>query len=204
MKMGAKMIFKISGGIVVALILWYSFLTGEKLSFEETVFKHRDEILDFMKNNDESPLPDSVRTGFEGLDYFAPDPSFKVEAALELISDNSKLNTVTNDGQVRKYTRYAYAIFDLSGQQYQVTLLLDDTEKDGSLFLPFGDITNGNSTYGGGRYLDLQLNKRNTIIIDFNLAYNPYCAYSADYSCPLPPLENQLSVAINAGEKNFN
>ena len=202
--MGPWKILKIFGGVVVAIILLYSFLPGKKLSHEESVLKHRDEILDFMKTNEESPLPDSVKSGFEGFDYFVPDPSFKVSVSLERISGNSKLNIVTNDGQVRGYTKYAYAIFDISGQKYQLLLLRADlTENDESLFLPFGDLTNGESTYGGGRYLDLQLTKKNTITIDFNLAYNPYCAYSADYSCPLPPAENRLSVAINAGEKNF-
>lgn len=204
MKMDVKMIFKISSGVVVAIILFYSFFAGEKLSYEETVLKHRNEIFDFMKNSDQSPLLDSVRSSFEGFDYFDPDRSFKVKASLELISDNSKMEIVTNTGEVRQYTRYAHAIFDLSGQQYQVTLLRgDQDESDESLTLLFGDITNGESTYGGGRYLDLKLISRNRITLDFNLAYNPYCAYNADYSCPLPPAENRLSVAINAGEKNF-
>ncbi len=202
--MGSKKTLKYFGGVVVAIILLYSFLPGEKLPYEETVFEHRDEILDFMKNNDESPLSDSIKSSFEGFDYFEPDPLFKVKASLVRISENSNLKMVTNDGQVREYTKYAYAIFNLSGQQRQLTLLQADLEEsDGTLFLPFGDLTNGETTYGGGRYLDLQLTSKNTITIDFNLAYNPYCAYSADYSCPLPPSENRLSVAINAGEMNF-
>jgi len=202
--MGSKKILKFSGGVVVAIILLYSFFPGEKLPYEETVFEHRDEILDFMKNNDESPLSDSLKSSFEGFDYFEPDPFFKVKASLVRISENSNLKIVTNDGQVREYTKYAYAIFDLSGQQRQLTLLQADLEEsNGTLFLPFGDLTNGETTYGGGRYLDLQFTNKNTIIIDFNLAYNPYCAYSANYSCPLPPSENRLSVAINAGEMNF-
>ncbi len=205
MKMSSKTILKIFGGSVVAIILWYSMLPGEQLPFEETVIIHREEILDFMKHSEESPLPDSLKSNFNGFDYFAPDPSFKVSASLERISEQLELNMTTNDGKAQVYTKYGYASFELFGQQHRLTLLqASSAAEDGALFLPFGDNTNGESTYGGGRYLDLEFTKRNTITIDFNLAYNPYCAYSASYSCPLPPAENQLTVAINAGEKNFD
>ena len=196
-----KIVKLIGGGVVIAILL-YSFLPGEKQSFEETIKAHRIEITEFMKEGSDSPLPDTLKSGFEGLNYFTPDPSFKIQATLDKITDNSKLSIPTNDGEIRVFTRYAYANFELSGKGYQLTLLLPN-EGD-QLFLPFGDLTNGNSTYGGGRYLDIDKTTRNKITIDFNLAYNPYCAYGTDYSCPLPPTENTLSASINAGEMNFD
>ena len=196
-----KIVKLIGGGVVIAILV-YSFLQGEKLSFEETIKAHRVKITEFMKADSESPLPDTLKSGFEGLNYFTPDPSYKIRAALDRITDNSKLSIPTNDGEIRVFTRYAYANFEFSGKPHQLTLLLPN-EGD-LLFLAFGDLTNGNSTYGGGRYLDIEKTNGNKITIDFNLAYNPYCAYGADYSCPLPPAENKLSISIYAGEKNFN
>jgi uncharacterized protein (DUF1684 family) len=174
------------------------------VSYEDKIANHREEIHDFMKDNSDSPLPDSIKSNFRTLDYFGPDPEFKVKASLELIDNDPVINMATSDGETRRYTRYAYARFELKGQLYQLTLLkpMEDKSSQG-LFLPFGDSTNGDETYGGGRYLDLESTDKSSITIDFNLAYNPYCVYSTAYSCPLPPAENQLTVAISAGEKNF-
>jgi len=196
-----KIVKLLGGGVVVAILL-YSFLPGEKLTFEETIEAHRMKITEFMKEDSDSPLSDSLKPGFEGLNYFSPDPLFKIGATLDRITDDSKLSIPTNDGEIRVFTRYAYANFELSGNHYQLTLLLPN--EGNQLFLPFGDLTNGNSTYGGGRYLDIDKTTGNKITIDFNLAYNPYCAYGAEYSCPLPPTENKLSASINAGEMTFN
>jgi uncharacterized protein (DUF1684 family) len=202
--MNSQKILKTLGAIVVAIILIYSFIPGDKLSYTETILKHREQTNDFMQHDEESPLPDSLKAEFTGLDYFEPDPEFKIRATLETIPGNNVIKMPTSDGQVREYIKYAYASFELLGKQHRVTLLqLVNGEDAGSLFLPFGDLTNGKTTYGGGRYLDLESTTQNRITIDFNLAYNPYCVYSADYSCPLPPAENQLEAAIEAGAKNY-
>lgn len=202
--MNSKKSLKILGGVVVALILGYSFMPAAWVSYEERIANHREEIQGFMKNDQESPLPDSIKSNFRTLEYFEPDPEFKVKATLELIDNSPDLNIATSDGKTRLYTKYAYAHFELQGQQYQLTLLKPmDDKSNQDLFLPFGDPTNGEETYGGGRYLDLESTSKKNIMIDFNLAYNPYCVYSTEYSCPLPPAENQLTVGIRAGEKNF-
>ena len=169
---------------------------------KSTVLQHRETIHDFMKNDPESPLPDSLISKFNRLSYFAPDISYKVRATLERIPGDDIINMATSDGASRSYIRYAYAAFEMLGGEHKLTLL-KPVEEDQELFLPFGDKTNGESTYGGGRYINLEMTSGNKITIDFNLAYNPYCVYSPDFSCPLPPVENQLKVAINAGEKNF-
>jgi hypothetical protein len=94
---------------------------------------------------------------------------------------------------------------DLSLVVYQNEQLMQDTAFENYLFLPFTDLTNGEESYGGGRYLDLEISKlkNNSILIDFNKAYNPYCAYASGYNCPVPPRENNLPIAIRAGEKVY-
>ena len=202
--MSSSSILKAFGGLIMVIILLYSFLPGENVSYHQTVVQHREELNDFMKNHRESPLPDSLKQNFTGLNFFEPNPEFKVEAALETIPGTPTLVMATSDGETRQYERFAYAFFELGGKQNRLTLfkVVDDGQE--SLFLPFGDTSNGEETYGGGRYLDLELTTKDRIAIDFNLAYNPYCVYSTNFSCPLPPAENQLAIAIPAGEKNFN
>ena len=201
--MKSNQILKIFGAVVVAIILLYSFLPLERIPYEETIANHRDEIDDFMANDEESPLPDSLTQRFNGLNYYPANPEFKVKATLETVPGTPTLVVATSDGETREYLKYAYAYFQLAGKENRLTLLKPKDQGPEDIFLPFGDLSNGDDTYGGGRYLDLKLTRKNWLTIDFNLAYNPYCVYSTDYSCPLPPAENQLSIAIEAGEKNF-
>ena len=201
--MKSNQILKIFGAVAVVIILLYSFLPGEKIPYEQSIADHRDGIDEFMKNDRDSPLADSLKQAFNGLRYYPPKPDFKVKATLETVPGNTTLVVTTNDGETREYLKYAYAYFELQGKENRLTLLQPKDEGPENLFLPFGDVSNGNETYGGGRYIDLKHDGKDQIIIDFNLAYNPYCVYSIDYSCPLPPAENQLSIAIEAGEKNF-
>ena len=200
--MGQKKILKLLGAVIIAIILVYSFIPSNTISYPEKIELHRSEILDFFKFDEESPLSDSLKADFVALDYFDIDPAFKVRATLERIPGKEIMKVPTSDGKVREYTRYAYASFELNGKNCRVTLLKPIDENN--LFLPFGDLSNGDSTYGGGRYIDLETTTQNKITIDFNLAYNPYCVYNGDYSCPLPPSENQLEVIIEAGEKDFS
>ena len=202
--MNSKKILKIIGAIVVVLILAYSFMPSVWITYEQKIINHRAELNEFMKDDPESPLPDSTRTSFRTLDFYPPNPDFKVEASLEILEDKQIIRMGTSDGKTREYLRFAYASFELAGSQNRVTLLrpMDEKSND-ALFLPFNDLTNGEETYGGGRYLDLEIPDNNKLTIDFNLAYNPYCVYSNDYSCPLPPAENRLAISVTAGEKIF-
>ena len=200
--MKSSKILKIFGAAAVVIILLYSFLPGERIPYEQSISNHRDKIDDFMKNDRESPLADSLSENFNGLNYYPANEDYKVRATLESIPERPSLVVATSDGESREYIKYAYAYFELGGKENRLTLL-QPVEDPENLFLPFGDLSNGNETYGGGRYLDLKKADQKRITIDFNLAYNPYCVYSVDYSCPLPPAENQLSIAIEAGEKNF-
>lgn len=190
-------------GLVVLVILFYSFFQGEQ-DYPQVITQHREEVDKFMKFSDDSPIMDSIKADFEGLRYFPINPEYKVTAALEKLSKNQTLTLGTSDGKNKTYTKYAYATFQIGGVTSKL-LLLQSQDENGQkhLFIPFGDQTNGNETYGGGRYLDLEFTKGSQTTIDFNMSYNPYCAYSPNFSCPLPPAENRLAISIEAGERNY-
>ena len=157
-----------------------------------------------------SPLGPEDRRDFDGLTYFDPTPDYRVEATVELDeSDETVTMETTADGE-ELYERAALLHFevpDQRGESTDCTLVgyqrVDQGE--GSLFVPFRDKTTGQQTYPGGRYMELHydgaLEDDVTFTLDFNLAYNPFCAYSKAYECPLPPQENWLEVAIPAGER---
>ena len=144
------------------------------------------------------------------VDYFNPDERYNVVAKVELLHQEPSFRMPTYDGTSNEYRRYARLLFSLGGQEFVLTvyqsiaLFQNPTYKD-HLFLPFLDKSNGEQTYEGGRYIDLDIQdiKGGTIGIDFNKAYNPYCAYSNGYRCPQPPVENQLQVVVEAGEKKY-
>jgi hypothetical protein len=153
---------------------------------------------DFFGSSPDSPVND--RSAFTGLDYYDEEPSLALELEIEP-GDGSEVRVQTSDGQERTYTRDATVSFDMQGEE--VSLTLYGTGHSHGYFLSFRDATSGKETYGAGRYLDVQPAKRGKVKIDFNLAYNPFCAYNDAYSCPLPPGENWLQVAIRAGEKDY-
>ena len=191
--------------LVAGISVIYSLQGGEsKEAYIERIQEERQRTEGFMRSNPESPFaPDSIE--FKGLDYYAPDPDYRVRARLTPIQSQKLLQMPTSTGEEEKYIRYAYADFDLNGQPQRL-LLLQPFDSQTMLFVPFADATSGEETYGGGRYLDLEMPPRTggkTIELDFNKAYNPYCAYNASFSCPLPPKENMLDVAIRAGEKAY-
>ncbi|WP_422348664.1 DUF1684 domain-containing protein [Flagellimonas sp.] len=172
------------------------------------------DILNFQKglnasfrNPDSSPLPDRYRKDFNGLDFYEPDTTYIVHAKLERTPEAIPflMKTTTNDH--RNEVVYGIAHFELHGTPYQLEIYQSMDEPDEGLedylFLPFLDNTNGNETYGGGRYIDLTIPKGDTIVIDFNKAYNPYCVYNKKYSCPLVPRQNYLRTNVRAGVKDF-
>jgi uncharacterized protein (DUF1684 family) len=151
----------------------------------------------------ESPLtPDQLR-GFAGLAYFPENPDLIVEAPLESADDaGDELTLQTSTGDTVTYRRAGVVRFAVDGQSAQVTLFAADDRDE--LFLPFRDATSGIESYGAGRYLEVNPpGDDGRVGVDFNYAYNPYCAYNGDWSCPLPPVENWLTVPIRAGEKDF-
>lgn len=145
------------------------------------------------------------------LDFFAPDTSWRVPAQLALTPDSQPFDMLTYSGATRRYRQYGTLQFERFGRPYtlriyqNLTLMEKDSAYRDYLFLPFKDASNGSATYGGGRYLDFRTSdiQRNVLVLDFNKTYNPYCAYSDGYNCPIPPKENHLTIPVSAGEKMY-
>ncbi|HEY3405997.1 MAG TPA: DUF1684 domain-containing protein [Ohtaekwangia sp.] len=193
--------------VVVALIsVFYSFLGQDQSGYLKQIEEERAEKERFMKTSKESPFAENP-TDFKGLTYYPPDLKYKITADLTPITNKQVVLLPTSDGKEERYVEYAFAEFDLDGYHNKLLILemVDMGPYRGKLFLAFGDETSAVETYGAGRYLDItKVQGSNTITLDFNQAYNPYCAYNESYSCPIPPRENLLKVAIRAGEKNYH
>jgi uncharacterized protein (DUF1684 family) len=142
---------------------------------------------------------------FKQLSYFEPDPKFVVSAKLERFEHPTPIDLATSRGLKKPYVRYGFLRFELDGTPCVLTAFRPAGSPGPDLFVPFRDATSGKTTYGAARFLDLEepADKAARLTIDFNQAYNPYCAYSDAYNCPMPPPENQLTVAVTAGEKAF-
>lgn len=153
----------------------------------------------------QSPLPAAVLTRFEGLHYYEPNDDFAVPAVLNRSSSLDTINMLTTTSELRQFIRFGVFKFSIGDKQEQLTAYgFIDGDKKSELFVPFKDATNGIDTYETGRYLTVALlDDDSSYVIDFNEAYNPYCAYNDAYSCPLVPKENVLLVPIEAGEKKW-
>ncbi len=150
----------------------------------------------------QSPLTPEQRKSFAGLRYFPENPSLRFRVPLTRLSGAEKVRMQTSTAHVATYIKYGTVQFTVAGQPQ--TLTLYKSEDHDALFLPFTDATSDADTYGAGRYLDPTVEPDGTIVLDFNLAYNPYCAFDPiKWSCPLPPAENRLKVRIEAGELKF-
>jgi uncharacterized protein (DUF1684 family) len=162
--------------------------------------KHKDE---YFASGDHSPLAHADRHDFKGLSYFPYNPSLQFELDIDATQDQgSPITLNTSDGQKVDFLIAGKVRFLADNGEYELTLLKDYDR--GRFFLPFNDATNGLETYKDGRYLDPQQKPNGKLVLDFNYAYNPYCAYDDGWSCPLPPAENKLPVEIRAGEKAFH
>jgi uncharacterized protein (DUF1684 family) len=149
-----------------------------------------------------SPVPPANRSKVLPLKYYAPDPSYSVAASLRLRDERPVFEMPTSTGTVRRMQLVGVLEFTLKGQPMTLGAFVEEgTQQISQLFVPFADLTTGKDTYDAGRYLDLHPTATNIYEIDFNRAYNPYCAYSKAYECPFPPPSNRLKVAVTAGEK---
>lgn len=156
---------------------------------------------EFFKHDWQSPLEADQRRDFTGLKYFPENPALRFTLPIEPYPDPAIVTMQTSTGSVREYVKYGQFSFEVNGET--ATLQVYQDADDGYFFLPFVDATAPEETYGAGRYLDIEQNADGTFTIDFNYAYNPYCAYNDKWSCPIPPKENRLKVRIEAGEKNY-
>ncbi len=152
-----------------------------------------------------SPLEDADRATFDSLTYFPPARKYSVTADYQVLPNPDTVKMPMTTGATEPYLRFGKATFNLEGQRVSLTLFLKVKAADSTFFVPFSDKTNGQNTYEGGRFLDIPkpAADENTITLDFNKAYNPFCVYNYNYACPIPPAENRLPIAVTAGEKSF-
>lgn len=161
----------------------------------------------FFASSPQSPVPADERVRFPGLSYFPPDPAYRVEARVVPFERPQLVEMETSTGDVRPQMRFAELLFRLGDQDLRLTGFAEPGDlRPEELFIPFRDATSAHETYGAGRYLEVPVtytDDTGTATLDFNLAYNPYCAYSPYYSCPIPPAENTLPIRIEAGERTY-
>lgn len=172
---------------------------------EQTAAEFQKELDAFYKDPTESPLKSKAKS-FKGLPFFPIKDKFRVEAEFTRTLNPLPFHMKTTTSRLPVYEKFGEAVFVINGKELTLTLYQGHAtrakeEYENHLFLPFTDLTNGEDTYQGGRFIDMQIPDGDTVIIDFNKAYNPYCAYNAEYSCPIPPKENDLNIRIAAGIK---
>ncbi len=155
---------------------------------------------DFFGSHPQSPLTAQQRQSFEGLLYFEENPALRLEVKVDEFPDKERIQMQTTTGDVQDYERFGRFRFSVDGQEAELTVF----HGPHGFFLPFVDSLAGKETYPAGRYLEPEPLPGGRFLVDFNLAYNPYCAYNDMYSCPITPAENRLKVPMRAGEKLFH
>jgi len=196
MKKGISIII----GAVLVMTVFVVINSGDDDAYNQSIEEYWHNRAEFLKTSEASPFV-QFKKPYEPISYFPPNKDFKVNASLDRFTKREIVEIGNSDGTVTKYIKFAYANFKLNGTKQRLLIL--KALGFGNIYLTaFGDETSGDSTYGGGRYLDLEIGKSSDIVIDFNKSYSPYCAYIDNYTCPLPPKENLLKVSINAGEKH--
>ncbi len=191
-------------GPVLLIIIGYTIVrTGEDEDYIAKIEEERESRIKFLRVSDASPFQ-QYNQEFKEPEYFPISADYRVNATLDRLNSNERVTVNNSDGSETQYTKFAYANFSLKGQTYRLLILRPmNMGPAGQYFTGFADNTSGTMTYGGGRYLDLEIGKSDNIVIDFNLAYNPYCAYVDQYQCPFPPKENILPIRIEAGELDY-
>ncbi len=195
--------------LLTTVLILTSQLVCAQNSYQLEIEKFQAELNEEFKNPDESPLPKKERKRFKGHNFFDINQSFRVTAEFIKADEPETFQMKTSTSRLPTYDKYGFAKFTLDGKEYQLTIyqnhqIRETEEYKNYLFLPFTDLTNGEETYGGGRYIDLTIPSGKEIVIDFNKAYSPLCAYNYAYSCPIPPAENDLAIRIEAGVKNLD
>ena len=160
---------------------------------------------EFFTEHPQSPIQPEVRDDFEGLSYFDPKPEFRVPTRVRVYGNPDPIELDVTAGQPIRYLRPYIFEFELRDDRHQLAGYQQEGEDTDTIFIPFRDKTTGQQTYDRGRYMetepDKELTNGDTVTLDFNLAYNPFCAYSETFACPLPPEENWLDIVVPAGER---
>lgn len=198
--------FLVFTSVILVAIIIYSFVDSQEKpasqalsnDYAKTVLASRQAKDEALKTEKDSPIED--KTNFKGLHYFEVNPVYKVIATLDKLTSGQSIKIAMTGGETEEYEAFANLKFEIDGKKCALKVF---KTPEGNLFLPFRDLTSNKETYGAGRYLDLKMEdiKNQSIEIDFNLSYQPYCAYNPSFTCPVPPAENFLNVALKVGEK---
>lgn len=159
---------------------------------------------EFFASAHESPFHSHESVKFSGLKYFGPDPKYRINAKFQRYGRPETVTLITSTGTQQRFHKFGYFEFKIEGKKVGLQAYRSVERANNELFIPFKDATSAIESYGAARYIDLEITPDDHYVIDFNYAYNPHCAYSEDYVCPLPPRENWLNVEIRAGEKNYH
>ena len=191
--------------VALSFLFKFSFAQNYTKQIQEFQQEMNLEFADSLK----SPLSFDDRKVFKQLDFFPIDSTFRIEALFIRTPFETPFPMKTTTSRAPMYVKYGEAVFTFGKVKYKLNIYqnLELIKKEGYqdyLFLPFTDAGNGDESYGGGRYIDLKVPEKDTILIDFNKAYNPYCAYNHKYSCPIPPIENNIPLEIKAGVKKYH
>lgn len=189
-------------GLPILVVIFYMTQFGSSDDdYIREIEEFREDKHVFFKTSSISPF---VEQGieYEPVIFYKPNPDYKVNAKLEKLTSRETIAIPNSDGSQTRYLKFAFAKFQLGGQSHAL-LILKALGFGNQYLTAFADETSALTTYGGGRYLDVVIGKSDQVELDFNKAYNPYCAYSSAYLCPLPPRENFLAIAIEAGEKDY-
>ena len=181
----------------------------EKATYNKAMNKVREEKDVEFADSTTSRFNAEERAEFHGLNYFEPDSYYRIKVVFSVDTSTPVFKMPTNTERTPNYRIYGFFDFKIHDTICRLTAFQnmdfkDDPEWGGYLFVPFSDKTSGNESYGAGRYIDIKIPAEENVFLDFNEAYNPYCAYSDRWSCPLVPFENYLEVRIPAGEKKYN
>lgn len=190
--------------IVLLLLGYYFFSSDDKpeLTYEQKIEDYRLEVAYFLRTSPSSPFA-NLKKSFTMPEYFPIDESYRVIADFEPTTTIKTIEIPTNDGTVKEYQLYGYVNFELKGEKQRLTLYSRMEGNTQDIFLGFWDPTNGESTYGGGRYLNIAHRGEEQIVLDFNKAYNPYCVYNESYICPIPPRTNKITLPVPVGEMDY-
>lgn len=188
---------------LVFILIGCSEMDNKEIKSE--ILETRQEKNEYFQNSPDSPIPVDKREQFRALNYFPVDLDYRVTTSIDEYADKDTVVMTTTKKREQYYLRWGYFDFTIEGRQDTLQVyqpLQTSADQEPYFFIPFYDATNNRSTYGGGRYLDIAEREKNSYVIDFNQAYNPYCAYDYErWSCPMPPMDNTVDFAIEAGEK---
>lgn len=194
--------------IALLVLLFLSVACAQTLTDVEKTERFQKSLNKEFADKATSPLPADALKKFKGLDMYPINERFIIDAELIVTPGEEPFKMLTTTDRKPTYKKYGEIHFLLNGKElklsvYQDLALISKEEFRNHLFIPFTDLTSGVSTYGGGRYIDMEIPKGEKVILNFNMAYNPYCVYNPKYSCPIPPEENFLNTEIHAGVKDY-